>query len=164
MMNYARVYKQKGVKYICDPGQSLTAWEKVALTDWIEGSHILITNDYELELVMKITGLTKGDLLEKTSFLITTLGEQGAIITSKEGEVKIPAAKVTKVSDPTGAGDAFRSGLIKGIVTGKDLNTAAKIGAVAAAYAIEHYGTQEHYYTVEEFTKRYEENFGKLGD
>ncbi len=49
-------------------------------------------------------------------------------------------------------------------MTGKDLNTAAKIGAVAAAYAIEHYGTQEHYYTVEEFTKRYEENFGKLGD
>jgi len=73
----------------------------------------------------------------------------------------VPAAKAGKVVDPTGAGDAFRAGLLKGIVSGKDLPTAAKIGAVAAVYAIEQYGTQEHRFTYDEFAQRYRNNFGE---
>ena len=76
--------------------------------------------------------------------------------------MSIPAVKVHDVVDPTGAGDAYRAGLLKGIVIGRDIETAAKMGAVAASYAIEKYGTQEHRYTYEEFTERYKNTFGEL--
>jgi adenosine kinase len=162
MIEYAKIYKTKGIRYICDPGQSLTAWDDNALREWIDGSIILISNDYELELIMKKTGMDKKGLLGLTKTIITTLGEKGSIITTTEFELNIPAAKVNKVLDPTGAGDAYRAGLLKGIVMGKDIETAAKMGAVAATYAIEHYGTQEHQYTYEDFLERYRENFGEL--
>jgi adenosine kinase len=75
-------------------------------------------------------------------------------------DITIPAAKVSDVLDPTGAGDAYRAGLLKGLAMNKNIEDAAKIGAVAAAYAVENYGTQEHYYTYEEFSERYRQNFG----
>lgn len=162
MVNYAKFYKQNNIRYICDPGQSLTAWEKDALVDWIEGSFMLITNDYELELIMKITGLNEKQILSKTTYLFTTLGEKGVKIRFNQETINVPAAKIEKVLDPTGAGDAFRAGLLKGIVNNFDIETAAKLGVVAAAYAVEQYGTQEHYYTISDFIKRYEENFGRL--
>lgn len=160
MKRYGNLCKQKCIKYICDPGQSLTAWDKDAMLEWISGSFILISNDYELELIIKMTGLRKQEILNKTEYIITTLGEKGAIISSKHCDISIPAAKINDVLDPTGAGDAFRAGLIKGLVSGKDIETSAKIGAVSAAYAIEQYGTQEHHYTLADFIKRYRENFG----
>ncbi len=162
MIEYANVYKAKGVHYICDPGQSLTAWEENALTEWIDGSMLLISNDYELEMIMKKTGMNKKRLLGLTKTIITTLGEKGFLISTSEFNMSIPAAKIQNIIDPTGAGDAYRAGLLKGLVTGKDIETAAKMGAVAALYAIEKYGTQEHYYTYEDFIERYKSNFGEL--
>lgn len=162
MVNYAKYYRDKGIKFICDPGQSITSWDKDALTDWITGAYILISNDYELELIKKVTGLKKEEILERTDYIITTLGEKGAVISSKTEDLLVKAAKVGQVLDPTGAGDAFRSGLIKGLVLGYSIEVAAKFGAVAASYAVEQYGTQEHFYTLEDFVRRYEENFGKL--
>ena len=162
MAEYARECKKKGIRYICDPGQSLTAWEKESLKEWIEGSTVLISNDYELEMVMKMTGMNKKELLRLTKTIITTLGEKGSLISTGESDIQIPQAKVSDVVDPTGAGDAFRAGLLKGIAMGKDLETGAMMGAVAAVYAIEKYGTQEHHYTYEEFNKRYRSNFGEM--
>jgi adenosine kinase len=92
--------------------------------------------------------------------IITTLGENGSLLATREGESLIPAAKARRVMDPTGAGDAFRSGLIKGLAGGIDLVQAAKLGAVSASFAVEHVGTQAHVFTLEEFWSRYEENFG----
>ena len=77
------------------------------------------------------------------------------------GDITVPAAKAGEVADPTGAGDAYRAGLLKGLVTGKDIESAAKIGAVTATYAIEKYGTQEHHFTLDEFKERYKANFGE---
>ena len=162
MVEYAKIYKSKGIDYICDPGQSLTAWDGKALAEWIDGSMMLITNDYELELVMKMTGRDKKGLLGLTKTIITTLGEEGSLISTPGSDIKIPIAKVSEVLDPTGAGDAYRAGLLKGLVTGKGIETAARMGAVASAYAIEKYGTQEHHYTYNEFTERYKTNFGDL--
>lgn len=162
MADYANVYKDKGIQYICDPGQSLTAWEGKALGKWIDGSMLLISNDYELELIIKMTGTDKKSLLGLTKTIITTLGEKGSLISTLDKEIKIPAAKVLNISDPTGAGDAYRAGLLKGLVTNRDIETAAKIGAVASLYAIENYGTQEHYYSYEDFIERYRTNFGEL--
>ncbi|MHB8882913.1 MAG: carbohydrate kinase family protein [Thermodesulfovibrionales bacterium] len=162
MIGYARKCREKKIRYICDPGQSLTQWTGEDLREWISGSHILISNDYELEMIMKIAGLSKNDLLRMTGSLITTLGEKGSLISTMGEETAVPAAQPGEVVDPTGAGDAYRSGLIKGLVSGRDLTTAAKMGAVAAAYAIEHYGTQEHRYTYDAFIRRYQENFGEI--
>lgn len=161
MAEYAKECKKKGIRYICDPGQSLTAWEKESLKEWIEGSTMLISNDYELEMVMKMTGMNKKELLRLTKTIITTLGEKGSLISTGESDIQIPQAKVSDVVDPTGAGDAFRAGLLKGIAMGKDLETGAKMGAVAAVYAIEKYGTQEHYFSYNDFSQRYRSNFGE---
>ncbi|MDH5203302.1 MAG: carbohydrate kinase family protein [Nitrospirota bacterium] len=162
MIEYAKTFKYKGIDFICDPGQSLTLWEGKTLREWLDGSMLLISNDYELELIMKMTGIDKRGLLGLTRTVITTLGEKGSLISNSESDMRIPSAKVLDVLDPTGAGDAYRAGLLKGIVTGRDLETAAKMGAVAASYAIEKYGTQDHRYTYEEFAERYTSNFGEL--
>jgi adenosine kinase len=162
MIKHARTCRDKGIQYICDPGQSLTKWEKKMLIDWLNGSQVLISNDYELEMIMKMTGMDKKNLLSLTKIIITTLGEKGSLISTSDFEKLVLAARVDDVVDPTGAGDAFRAGLLKGIVMGKDTETAARIGTVAAAYAVEHYGTQEHSYKYEDFVERYRNNFGEM--
>ncbi|NTU42400.1 MAG: carbohydrate kinase family protein, partial [Nitrospirales bacterium] len=151
MKEYAAECRRRGIRYICDPGQSLTQWDGDSLKEWIDGSFMLITNDYELEMVMKMTGMDKKGLLNLTGTIITTLGEKGSLISTSEGDIQAPAAVVSEVLDPTGAGDAYRSGLLRGLAMGKDMGTSARMGAVAAAYAVEKYGTQEHSYSGEEF-------------
>jgi adenosine kinase len=162
MIEYPAACRNKGIKYICDPGQSLTQWDGKALRDWIEGSTVLISNDYELELIMKMTGMDKKRLLGLTGTIITTIGEKGSLVSTASSDDGIGVARVTNVVDPTGAGDAYRAGLLKGLAMGKDILTSAKMGAVAAAYAVEKYGTQEHRFSYEDFLNRYRENFGEL--
>jgi len=162
MIGYASICRVKGIPYICDPGQSLTLWTGEQMTEWIKGSMMLITNDYELEVIMKMTGMKKNDILGLTRMVITTLGDKGALISAEGQEISVPAAKVADVMDPTGAGDAFRAGMLKGLALNMGIEKAAKTGAVAAAYAVEKYGTQEHTYTFDEFSYRYKQNFGEL--
>lgn len=162
MIEYAAQCRLKGIRYICDPGQSLTKWGGEALREWIKGSMVLISNDYELEIILKITGLKKIDLLKLTDVIITTLGEEGSLISTPESDQHVPSMRVERVFDPTGAGDAYRAGLLKGLVEGRDIQTAARLGSVAATYAIEHYGTQEHHFLYDDFLERYRSNFGAL--
>jgi adenosine kinase len=162
MAEYAEACRKQKIPFICDPGQSLTAWDGKDLADWIEGSFCLISNDYELELIMDKTGRDKKGLLSMTKTIVTTLGEKGCLISTGASEGRVPAAKVADVMDPTGAGDSFRAGFLKGLVLRKDLETAARMGAVAGAYAVEKYGTQEHRFSCADFMKRYRENFGEL--
>jgi len=162
MVKYANFYRTNGIPYICDPGQSLTAWDNRDLAEWIHGSMILISNDYELEMIMKMTGMDKKGLLGLTKTIITTLGEKGSLVSTRASDHRIPPAEMDKVTDPTGAGDAYRAGLIKGLIMGKDIVAAAKMGSVAAVYAIESYGTQEHRYSLEDFMERYNVNFGEI--
>lgn len=162
MVEYAEEYRKRKIPFICDPGQSLTAWEGGALRDWLNGSLVLVSNDYELDLIMKMTGLDKKGLLGLTRTVITTLGEKGSLISMVDGEENVGVAKGSTVADPTGAGDAYRAGLLKGLLKGMNMKKAAQMGAVAASYAVEKYGTQEHYFTYSEFLERYRENFGPL--
>ena len=147
-------FKKAGIPYIFDPGQQITALSGEQMRGAIEGSYALCTNDYELELVMKATGLSRAELLGKTGALVTTLGEHGSIIARGDAETRIDAVKVSAALDPTGAGDAFRAGLLKGLSLGRDLADAARIGSVCAAYCVEKRGTQEHSFTLEEFNAR----------
>jgi adenosine kinase len=162
MIGYASQCRLKGIRYICDPGQSLTKWEREPLRNWLEGSMMLISNDYELDIIMKITRMQKKDLLQLTGSIITTLGEKGSLISTPDADEYVPAIRVERVVDPTGAGDAYRAGLLKGIVSSRDMKTSARLGSVAAAYAIEHYGTQEHHFIYDDFLERYRSNFGEM--
>ena len=160
MMEFAKYYKAKNIPCICDPGQSLPSWKAEDLTEWISGTSILIANDYELQLISNMTGKGRDELHQLVGTLIVTLGEKGSVISTSAGDIKIPAAKAGAVLDPTGAGDAYRAGLLKGLVTGKDIETSAKIGAVAAVYAVEKHGTQGHRFNYADFSQRYKDNFG----
>jgi adenosine kinase len=160
MIDFARYYKANGIRCICDPGQSLPAWEAGQLEEWIRGASMLITNDYEIELICRTLGRDRNALLGLTPVIIVTLGDKGSLILRQEGETRVPAAKADRVVDPTGAGDAYRSGLLKGLISGMDLETCAKMGAVSAVYAVEKYGTQEHHFSREEYRERYRANFG----
>ncbi|MGC8660006.1 MAG: carbohydrate kinase family protein [Desulfomonilaceae bacterium] len=159
MTKYPELFRQRGIPLIFDPGQSIPALGTERILNGINGSKIFVSNDYELEMVMRSTGLTKENILERTEAIITTFGENGSVVTNSEGEVRIPAIKPMKVSDPTGAGDAFRAGLIKGLVTGKSILDAAKMGSVSASFGVECQGTQCHRFTLEEFWKRFNSTF-----
>jgi adenosine kinase len=154
MANYPRLCKDKGIDYIFDPGQSLPMWDTQELIRSIDGCRILIVNDYELDMIMNKTGLTKKELLGLAGTIITTLGEHGSQISTADAEIKIPVVKASKVDDPTGAGDSYRGGLICGLVRGKDIMQSARMGSVCASFAVECYGTQEYSFTIEEFNKR----------
>jgi len=156
MINYSVTYKSKGIDHIFDPGQSLPAWDKKDLIQCIEGSKIMVSNDYELELIISKTGLDKNSLLQRTNYIITTLGELGSRVCTSDHEINIPAIKPKKeVVDPTGAGDAYRAGLIKGLIQGMNIEQSAKLGSVCASFAIECYGTQEYYFNLNEFEERF---------
>ena len=160
MLRYTRRCKERKMAYIFDPGQSIPALSADQLVEMLTGSRLLISNDYELEMIMRATGLEKAQLLQRAGGIITTLGEDGSLVCTQDEEIKIPAARAARVVDPTGAGDAYRAGLIKGLVLGTSLADAARTGGVCASYAVECYGTQEHIFSEEDFWARYERNFG----
>ncbi len=154
MIDYPRSCKSRGIDYIFDPGQSLPMWNAQELIRSIDGSRILISNDYELELVISKTGLNRKKLLKKTRTIITTLGEMGSRVCTPDREIDIPAAKAKEVLDPTGAGDAYRAGLIKGLTEGRGIEQCAVMGSVCASFAVECYGTQEYHFSLQEFRER----------
>ncbi|MBA4396162.1 MAG: carbohydrate kinase family protein [Syntrophus sp. (in: bacteria)] len=154
MANYPRACKDRGIDYIFDPGQSLPKWDAEDLARTIEGCRILIVNDYELDLIMHKTALTKKALLGMAGAIITTLGEQGSKISTAQAETVVPVFRAKEVKDPTGAGDAYRGGLISGLVRGKTLEASARMGSACASFAVECYGTQEYRFTQEEFNLR----------
>ena len=162
MQNYSRMCREREIPYIFDPGQSITSFSGGQLLDMLTGSYITTTNDYELNMIMAATGLSREKLLERTETLITTLGEDGSLIVTPEGGTRIPAARAARVKDPTGAGDAFRAGLLEGLIRGKSLARAAKMGAVAASFSVEHVGTQEYSFSLDEYQTRYEAAFGPM--
>ncbi len=164
MVGYARLCREKGISYIFDPGQQIPVLGSEDILSGIRGAKLLIANDYEIEMILRKTKPAIATLLDLTDAVITTKGEHGSVISTKDGDISVPAATPKEVVDPTGAGDAYRAGLIKGLLGGKDLKTCAQMGAVCAAYAVETYGTQEYSYTISEYWLRYEDNFGKIAE
>jgi adenosine kinase len=158
MINYPKLCKQKGIGYIFDPGQALPVLQARDLIDVITGCWLLIVNDYEFNLIMDKTGLAKDELLALPETTIITLGEAGSELYSRTGKLTIPSFKAAKVVDPTGAGDAYRGGLLSGLINGSDLKTSAIRGSVCASFAVECNGTQVYSFTPEEFDNRMRAN------
>lgn len=164
MLEFARRARAAGVPFFFDPGQSLNTWEAEELRDAVKGALCFISNDYELSQFLQIVGWTLNTLRETVDVVITTLGPDGVTLDRKGQKVLIPAVPVQEVIDPTGAGDAFRAGLLKGWVLGMDWDICCQMGTVAATYAIEQYGTQEHFTNWRSFCRRYRRHFGPLLD
>jgi len=160
MVNYPRLCRAMGIDYIFDPGQSLPMWEGRELIEAIEGCRILISNDYELDLIVSKTGLDKRALLRRARAILVTLGELGSRIYLPDGETEVPAARPRKVEDPTGAGDSYRGGLLCGLVQGRDIEQCARMGSVCASFSVECYGTQKYGFSPEEFNHRFNASFG----
>ena len=130
------------------------------LQDGLVGARIVICNDYEFELIRQKTGMGESDVLEVTDAMTVTRGEEGCSIYQKGSRIDVKAVAPYRIVDPTGVGDAFRGGFMKGMAAGAPYKTCAQFGSVAASYALEHLGGQSHAYTLGEFKARYEEHFG----
>ena len=157
--------RERGIKFVFDPAHQLPMMSADDVTDSTRGAWIVIGNDYELELIEQRTSHDEKGLLELAEIVVTTLGRQGSRIATRNETVEIPAAPAIRESDPTGAGDAFRAGLVAGLLRGLDLAAAGRVASLAATYVVEQVGTIEHDYTPAEFSQRYEEAFGtKLPD
>jgi adenosine kinase len=161
MVELPGYFKKAGIPYIFDPGQQITALTGEQMQSAIDGSFALCTNDYELEMVMKATGLSRAELLKRTGALVTTLGDQGSVIAEGVKETRVAPVKVDKALDPTGAGDAYRAGLLKGLSLGQSLPRAAELGSVCAAFCVASKGTQEHSFSMQDFNASLTAHFGR---
>jgi adenosine kinase len=162
MIQYAEECSTLGVKYIWDPGQQCARMDGAQLADGVKGSHMVVVNDYEFELLRQKTGMEREDILNEAAILVITRGENGCSVITKDEEIDVPAVPPDRIADPTGVGDAFRGGFMKGLAVEAPLDVCAKIGTVAATYALEHLGGTSHAYTWAEFAARYEKHFGPL--
>ena len=162
MLQYAEECRAMGIAYIFDPGQQCTRMSGAELKDGLTGAHLVICNDYEFELLRQKTGYNESDVLARAGALVITRGENGSSTYAPGGRVDVPAVPPFRIVDPTGVGDAYRGGLMKGMALRVPYDVCARMGSVAATYALEHLGGQGHAYTLEEFIRRYEEHFGPL--
>ena len=161
MVKYPRECRELGIAYIYDPSQQIVRSAPEELRQGLTGADILILNDYEFELLKERVAMTTEELRAAVKrALIVTQGEAGALIWAEE-KIQIPAVTPEQILDPTGVGDAFRAGLLKGLVLGVDWATAGRIGSLAATYVLETQGPQAHEYTLSEFVARYRGAFGE---
>jgi len=162
MVRHARECRELGIPYIYDPSQQLARMDGAAITDGVIGARIIVCNDYEYEILREKTGLDAAAMLKTAEAVIVTKGEHGSSILLRDRTVETPAVAPAEAVDPTGVGDAFRGGLMKGLAAGASWETCGRLGSVAATYALEHMGGSSHRYTWDEFAKRYEAHFGPL--
>ncbi len=162
MVQYAEECRTLGIRYIFDPGQQCARMSGDELAEGMSGAAVVMCNDYEFELLKQKTGLDEAAILERAETLIITRGERGSSVLTSDGRADIAAVTPRRIVDPTGVGDAFRGGLIKGLALDLSADVAAQMGSVAATYALEHLGGQSHAYTFSEFLGRYEEHFPPL--
>lgn len=162
MVKWALECQQINIPYMFDPGMQIPRLSKDDLREGILGSRIAIFNSYEYEMMIKKTGLNKEEILSKVELLVVTDGEKGSVLSTRDETVNIPVAKANKVIDPTGAGDAYRAGLLKGYMEGVSIDIMGRYASITGVYAVEHKGATVHKYTIDEMNKRYIENFGGI--
>ncbi|MCR4434852.1 MAG: carbohydrate kinase family protein [Clostridiales bacterium] len=161
MVRWVDECQKLDIPYLYDPGMQIPRLAPGDLLKGVQGARIVVSNEYEFEMLYEKTGLKMEDILNGADLCVKTLGSQGCLLRTRRESVHVPAAKPARVVDPTGAGDAFRAGLLKGYFEGASLETMGRYANIAAVYAVEHKGAVEHSYTCDQFMKRYRENFEK---
>jgi adenosine kinase len=162
MVQYAEECTTMGTRYIWDPGQQCARMDGSQLADGVNGAFMVIVNDYELLLLRQKTGMSEEDIWQQAELLVVTRGEHGCTVLTRGSRVDVPAVTPDRIEDPTGVGDAFRGGFMKGLAVGASYDVCARMGSVAATYALEHLGGTSHAYGWKEFAARYEKHFGPL--
>jgi adenosine kinase len=160
MIQHAREFVEAGIPFMFDPGQGMPMFSREDLLQFIEQARWLAVNDYEWQLMQDRTGLSSRDLTERVEALIITRGAEGSSIYTKDHHYVIPTAQARAVKDPTGCGDAYRAGLLYGLMNKLDWETTGRIAALLGTIKIEHHGTQNHRFSRSEFEARYQESFG----
>jgi adenosine kinase len=160
MLEHAEQFVEAGVPFIFDPGQGLPMFDGADLKGFIDKASWVCVNDYESQMLQERTGMSPHEIAEQVEALVVTLGGDGSHIYTQNKRLDIPAAKTSKVNDPTGCGDAYRAGLLYGLMNKLDWETTGRIAALMGAIKIEQHGTQNHGFTMAEFETRYMESFG----
>jgi adenosine kinase len=160
MIQHAEQFAAARIPFIFDPGQGLPLFGGDDIKRFVDQATWVAVNDYEWELVQQKTGWTAKDVTQRVKALIVTRGAQGSVINTPEGEIEVPCAKAKAVVDPTGCGDAYRAGLLHGLLHGLDWRTTGRIASLLGAIKIESLGTQNHRFTKAEFEARLKDNFG----
>jgi len=163
MKKYVEECIELGLPYLFDPSQQVARNPHEDLRRGAQNAHAIFCNEYEFELLQKHTELCADDMEGCVKLLVVTKGENGASIKSGGKEYLIPIVPADHIADPTGVGDAFRGGFLRGYRLGFDLQTSGQMGALAATYCLEQKGTQNHYYTISDFVKRYRVHFNDQG-
>jgi len=161
MIEHATQFHEAGIPFIFDPGQGLPMFGGDELRALLDKATWLTVNDYEAQLMQERTGLSPHEMTQYVAAVIITRGAQGSRIYTQGKEMDIPPAKITTAADPTGCGDAYRAGLLYGIMNEKDWETTGRIASLMGAIKIEQHGTQNHRFTIEEFAQRYKATFGR---
>lgn len=161
MVEHAEQFAGAGIPWIFDPGQNLPLFSGEELMAFVEQATYLCVNDYESRLLMDRTGRSLADIAAEVEALVVTRGGSGAGITVDGSTLDIPAIKVREVNDPTGCGDAFRSGLLYGIDRGFDWQTTGQLASLMGGIKIECHGTQNHHPKRHQIADRFKENFGR---
>ena len=160
MIEHAAQFHAASIPFIFDPGQGMPMFGGDELKTFIRQARWLALNDYEWGMLQQKTGLTAAEVASQVEALIVTLGSEGSIIYTGGRTLRIPCAKPKAVIDPTGCGDAYRAGLIHGLLHGLDWETIGRTASLMGAIKIESRGPQNHRFTRTEFDQRYRENFG----
>jgi len=160
---YAAECKELGIPYLYDPSQQVVRISGEERRRGVEGAHFLFVNEYEYELLQKHTGMTPEQILSAVKVMVVTLGAAGSDIYADGQKVHVPVVPPKAILDPTGVGDAFRGGFLRGWMTGFDWVTCGQMGALSATYCLEQQGTQVHHYTPAEFVERFRTHFDDQG-
>ncbi|MDX1697787.1 MAG: carbohydrate kinase family protein [Thiohalobacterales bacterium] len=159
MLDHAEQFAASNIPFIFDPGQGLPMFDGDDLRGFIDKASWVSVNDYELQLMQERTGLSPHEIAQRVEALIVTLGGKGSHIYLQDQRIDIPAAPVAAVNDPTGCGDAYRAGILYGLMNELDWEVTGRIAALMGAIKIEQHGTQNHTFTAAEFVARYRESF-----
>jgi adenosine kinase len=161
MIKHAEQFARSKIPFFFDPGQGMPMFDGDDLRHFIDLATWVTVNDYEWELLKDRTGWTEADIMSRVDALIVTLGGQGSVIHTKNKKHEIPPVKPKSVEDPTGCGDAYRAGLLYGLLNDLDWETTGRIASLMGSIKIEHQGPQNHKFTLEQFKKRYKAAFGR---
>lgn len=160
MIEHAAQFHAADIPFIFDPGQGMPMFDGEDLTRFIEQADWISVNDYEWQMMQQKTGLSPHEVTERVNALIITRGGDGSIIYTRSKRHTIPAVKPARIADPTGCGDAFRAGLLYGLMNDMDWEITGRIASLMGSIKIEHAGTQNHRFSLETFRERYQAAFG----
>jgi len=161
MIDHAQQFAEAGIPFIFDPGQAIPLFTADDFKLFIEQANWVCVNDYESQLLQDRTGWSPHEIAERVEALIVTRGGEGSYIYMSGKRIQIPSAKAQAIVDPTGCGDAYRAGLLYGLMNELDWEVTGRIAALMGAIKIEHHGTQNHGFTLDEFRDRYSASFGR---